>query len=58
MAYFRLADSEPVFRSLDGWLRRRRLRQVRWKGWTTTAAKRHNLRIRGISESNARKMGR
>jgi hypothetical protein len=28
MAYFWLADAEPVFRSLDGWLRRR-LRQVR-----------------------------
>jgi len=54
MAYFRLADAEPVFRSLDGWLRRR-LRQVRWKEWKTTAAKRHNLRIRGISESSARK---
>jgi RNA-directed DNA polymerase len=54
MAYFRLADTEPVFRSLDGWLRRR-LRQVRWKEWKTTAAKRHNLRIRGISESSARK---
>ncbi len=51
MAYFRLADSERMFRSLDGWLRRR-LRQVRWKEWKTTAAKRHNLRIRGISESN------
>jgi group II intron reverse transcriptase/maturase len=56
MAYFRLADAEPTFRSLDGWLRRR-LRQVRWKEWKTTAAKRHNLRIRGISESNARKWG-
>src|SRR6266705_592070 len=54
MAYFWLADSEPVFRSLDGWLRRR-LRQVRWKEWKSTAAKRHNLRIRGISESSARK---
>ncbi len=54
MAYFWLADAEPVFRSLDGWLRRR-LRQVRWKEWKSTAAKRHNLRIRGISESNARK---
>ena len=54
MAYFRLADSEPTFASLDGWLRRR-LRQVRWKEWKTTAAKRHNLRIRGISESSARK---
>ena len=54
MAYFRLADSERVFRDLHGWLRRR-LRQVRWKEWKSTAAKRHNLRIRGISESNARK---
>ena len=56
MAYFRLADSGTTFRDLDGWLRRR-LRQVRWKEWKTTAAKRHNLRLRGISESNARKWG-
>jgi Group II intron, maturase-specific domain len=35
MAYFRLADSERMFRDLDGWLRRR-LRQVRWKEWKTT----------------------
>jgi group II intron reverse transcriptase/maturase len=54
MAYFRLADSARTFRDLDGWLRRR-LRQVRWKEWKTTAAKRHNLRTRGISERNARK---
>ena len=54
MAYFRLADTENMFRDLDGWLRRR-LRQIRWKEWKTTAAKRHNLRIRGISERNARK---
>jgi hypothetical protein len=53
-AYYRTVVSEPVFRSLDGWLRRR-LRQVRWKEWKSTAAKRHNLRIRGISESSARK---
>src|SRR5271165_4923333 len=56
MAYLRLADAERMFRSLDGWLRRR-LRQVRWKEWKATAAKRHNLRIRGISESDARKWG-
>ena len=56
MAYFRLADAERMFRSLDGWLSRS-LRQVRWKEWKTTAAKRHNLRIRGISESSARKWG-
>jgi group II intron reverse transcriptase/maturase len=54
MAYFRLADVASPFRDLDGWLRRR-LRQVRWKEWKSTAAKRHNLRIRGISESSARK---
>jgi hypothetical protein len=50
----RLAQRFSVLRKLDGWLRRR-LRQVRWKEWKTTAAKRHNLRIRGISESEARK---
>jgi RNA-directed DNA polymerase len=54
MAYFHLADSERMLCSVEGWLRRR-LRQVRWKEWKTTAAKRHNLRIRGISERNARK---
>jgi len=54
MAYFRLANPERMFRDLDRWLRRR-LRQIRWKEWKTTAAKRHNLRIRGISERNARK---
>jgi RNA-directed DNA polymerase len=54
MAYFRLAERVSVLRKLDGWLRRR-LRQVRWKEWKTTAAKRHNLRILGISEREARK---
>jgi RNA-directed DNA polymerase len=54
MAYFRLAQRVSVLGKLDGWLRRR-LRQIRWKEWKTPAAKRHNLRIRGISESEARK---
>ena len=54
VAYFRLAQRVSVLGKLDGWLRRR-LRQIRWKEWKTTAAKRHNLRVRGISESNARK---
>ena len=54
VAYFRLAERVSVLGKLDGWLRRR-LRQVRWKEWKSTAAKRHNLRIRGISESSARK---
>ena len=54
VAYFRLAQRVSVLGKLDGWLRRR-LRQIRWKEWKTTAAKRHNLRIRGISEGEARK---
>ena len=54
VAYFRLAQRVSVLGKLDGWLRRR-LRQIRWKEWKTTAAKRHNLRLRGISESEARK---
>ena len=52
----RLADTGNLVRETDRWLRRR-LRQVRWKEWKTTAAKRHNLRIRGISERNVRKWG-
>jgi group II intron reverse transcriptase/maturase len=53
-AYFRLAERVSVLRKLDGWLRRR-LRQVRWKEWKTTSAKRHNLRLQGISDTEARK---
>jgi group II intron reverse transcriptase/maturase len=56
MAYFRLADTGNLVREMDKWLRRR-LRQVRWKEWKTTAARRHNLRIRGIPERNVRKWG-
>ena len=56
MAYFRLADTGNLVREMDRWLRRR-LRQIRWKEWKTTAARRHNLRVRGISESNVRKWG-
>ena len=57
VAYSRLAQRVSVPGKLDGWLRRR-LRQVRWKEWKTTAAKRHNLRIRGISERRGPEMGR
>jgi RNA-directed DNA polymerase len=52
----RLADVASPFRDLDGWLRRR-LRQIHWKHWKTAAAILHNLRIRGISERNARQWG-
>jgi RNA-directed DNA polymerase len=53
MAYFRLADTPRVFRDLDEWLRRR-LRQVRWKEWKRSAAKRRNLRALGMPERHAR----
>lgn len=56
MAYFRIADTGNLVRETDRWLRRR-LRQVRWKEWKTTATRRHNLRIRGIPERNVRKWG-
>ena len=56
MAYFHLADTGNLVREMDKWLRRR-LRQVRWKEWKTTAAKRHNLRIHGIAERNVREWG-
>jgi hypothetical protein len=56
VAYFRLAERVSVLGKLDGWLRRR-LRQIRWKEWKTIAARRHNLRIRGIPERNVRKWG-
>jgi RNA-directed DNA polymerase len=56
MAYFHLADTGNLAREMDKWLRRRP-RQIRWKEWKTTAAKRHNPRIRGIAERNVRKWG-
>jgi RNA-directed DNA polymerase len=56
MAYFHLADTASLAREMDKWLRRR-LRQIRWKEWKTTAARRHNLRIQGIAECNVRKWG-
>jgi RNA-directed DNA polymerase len=56
MAYFRLADTGNLVRELDRWLRRR-LRQVRWKEWKTTAARRHNLRIRNVPGRKVRKWG-
>jgi RNA-directed DNA polymerase len=55
LPYFRLADTGNLVREVDRWLRRR-LRQVRWKEWKTTA-RRQNLRIRGIPERNVRKWG-
>jgi RNA-directed DNA polymerase len=52
-AYFALADTPRPFADLDEWLRRR-LRQVRWKGWKRYRTKRRNLRALGIPEREAR----
>ncbi|MEU8061381.1 group II intron reverse transcriptase/maturase [Microbispora bryophytorum] len=53
MAYFRLADTAGVFKSLDEWFRRR-MRQIRWKEWKKPATKRRNLRQLGIPDRKAR----
>lgn len=53
MAYFRLADTPQVFRSLDEWFRRR-MRQIRWKEWKQPKTRHRNLRHHGISDRNAR----
>ena len=47
-AYFALAETPSVFDELDEWLRRR-LRQVRWKEWKRSAARRRNLRAPAVS---------
>jgi RNA-directed DNA polymerase len=56
MACFHIAETGNLAREVDRWLRRH-LRQIRWKEWKTTAARRHNLRIRGIPARNVRKWG-
>ena len=47
--YFALADAKEHMRQLDEWTRRR-LRQVVWKQWKTTANRRRNLLQRGVTE--------
>jgi RNA-directed DNA polymerase len=55
-AYYGFAETQSVFRSLDGWVRRR-LRQVRWKEWKRNRTRRHNLIILGIPPHLARQWG-
>jgi RNA-directed DNA polymerase len=52
-AYFGLAETPEVFRSVDGWLRRR-LRQVRWKEWKQPKTRRRNLLKLGVPQREAR----
>ena len=51
-AYFCFADTPGVFEKLDKWLRRR-LRQVRWKGWKRVRTKRRRLIALGIPAGDA-----
>lgn len=52
-AYFALADTPSIFEELDEWLRRR-LRQVRWKEWKRSSARRRNLIALGAPPAKAR----
>jgi RNA-directed DNA polymerase len=47
--YFALAEAKVHMQQLDKWVRRR-LRQVVWKQWKTTASRYRNLRQRGVEE--------
>jgi len=53
--YFALADAARPLDALDQWLRRR-LRQLRWKQWKTTANRFHHLRSLGVSEFWAKRL--
>jgi len=55
-AYFRMAETPRVFRSLDEWIRHR-LRQIYLKQWKTAAAAYRELRSRGASEALAKRVG-
>ena len=47
--YFALADARAHMQRLDAWTRRR-LRQVVWTQWKTTANRYRHLRQRGVEE--------
>ena len=51
--YFGIADDERIFRSLDGWIRRR-LRACFWKQWGCFKARVRNLVLLGVSKDKAR----
>jgi RNA-directed DNA polymerase len=47
--YFALADARRHMQKMDAWTRRR-LRQIVWAQWKTTANRYRNLRQRGVEE--------
>ena len=55
MAYFGIADTESMFRGLDGWLRRR-LRAVQWTLWKTPQRRAKALRAAGTPPRDAQRL--
>jgi RNA-directed DNA polymerase len=55
-AYFCMAETPAVFRSLDEWIRHR-LRQIHLKHWKTAKRAHAEFRARGASEALARRVG-
>ena len=54
--YYALADARRHLEEMDQWLRRR-LRQMRWKQWKTSANRQRNLRAMGVSDYWAKRAG-
>ena len=52
LGYYQLADTPSIFKSLDGWIRRR-LRMIRWKEWKKVKTKYKNLMKQGIKKGKA-----
>jgi group II intron reverse transcriptase/maturase len=55
-AYFHMAETPEIFRSLDEWIRHR-LRQIHLKHWKTAKRAYAEFRARGASEELARRVG-
>jgi hypothetical protein len=54
-AYFKLEERVSLFRELDGWIRHR-LRMLHLKHWKNGPNAYRELRARGLSEQDARKV--
>ncbi|WP_245680603.1 group II intron maturase-specific domain-containing protein, partial [Bacillus marinisedimentorum] len=52
LGYYQLAETPSIFKSLDGWIRRR-LRMIRWKEWKKVKTKYKNLMKLGIKKGKA-----
>src|SRR5205823_885884 len=56
VAYYRLAETETSLKRLDEWLRRK-LRDVMWRQWKTSANRIRELVRSGVNERRARAAG-